>query len=194
MGNDVPKSPYAAIAGWASEHPGLDVVLAALTVSAHVVLISRIKTADIMYSIPVDQRVTTYATGGQVIATLGGLAAIAVTIYQTASGNRALATRRHFSGELRRNWSSLLFAAAIPPLICVICMIFDRVNDLYSVRFVFEGILIFSFLRFFRLIWLFSRLLTVADMDSTDVVRAPAPALDPRWQGFRDRRSTGTRG
>jgi hypothetical protein len=168
------------ITGWISERPSADLVVAAVLVLAHI-LVTRRDHADVLRWIDSDQRQALYSAGTGVVAILGGLAAIALAQYQTASGERSTLLRRRYGAEVRRNWRALLLVTGLSATLGLVALATDRPGDPLFSRFIFEFAVAAWTLRFARLIWLFDNMLVVADFDASDEPRAPAPAVHPRW-------------
>lgn len=172
----------ADVLRWASEHTTVDFLVAAVIVGAHAVIAVEKQHGDWLGWLQSGQRLSIYSTGATVIAVLGGLSAIALALYQSAGGTRAVAVRKHYGDEVRRNWRGLLIVAGLSSLLCLVAQAIDVAKDPHYGRFVFEFALVLASIRFIRLIWLFNNILQVADKDLTDRARPAPPELDPRWR------------
>lgn len=173
------------VLGWSSERTINDVFLAVIIVGGHLAVVIQTGHGDWLGWVKSEQRLTVYSTGAGVIAILGGLSAVALALYQSAEGTRALAVRRHYGTEIRRNWRALLIVAGATALLCLIAQGLDRVDDPMYARFLFEFALALAIARFIRLVWLFDSLLHVADADLTDPPRPPAPEAASPWKARR---------
>lgn len=167
--------------GWWSDHPSVDFVAAGVVVALHAAVTKR-GHGDLLAWIESPQRQTLYAAGAGVVAVIGGLAAISLALYQSAEGDRSRALRAQYGDVMRRNWRGLLVVTGIASALCLIALATDRKHDPLSSRFIFEFALALWAARFVRLVWLFDRLLTVADKDLTDKPRPAAPEVSSRWQ------------
>ncbi|HKR48390.1 MAG TPA: hypothetical protein VJT72_02215 [Pseudonocardiaceae bacterium] len=165
---------------WA-EHLWIDHVAAVAAVVVHVLVIRLTGSGDWMQWIGSSQRTDLYAAAAGVVSAIGGLSAIAISIYTAANGERLRTVRRQHQGQLRRSWRSLLQGTAWCCLVLLAALSLDREHDPLSVRFLFEYALAFAALRYPRLIWLFDRMMQVSDMDLAEPERAPAPVRDPNW-------------
>ncbi|GAA1031464.1 hypothetical protein GCM10009557_26920 [Virgisporangium ochraceum] len=168
--------------GVLSDRPSLDYLLAGVVVAGHVLIIRQSGSGDFLSWIESDRRSDVYSGSGAVIATLGGLSAIGLAIYQSASGDRSKAIRVLYGNELRRNWRGLLVMAGLSSLLCYLCMALDQEKDPISIRFVFEWAMVFAVVRFVRLVWIFDRILQIADRDLTDAPRRTPAAPSARWR------------
>lgn len=168
------------ISGWISEHPAIDLAVAAVLLAAHVI-VTRRGHGDFLAWLDTAQRQAVYGAGAGVVAVLGGLTAIALAQYRAATGDRSTALRRLYGPAVRKNWRGILLVTGLAALLCLVALATDRVNDPVSSRFIFEFAVLAWGLRFLRLIWLFDNMLAVADLDASDEPRAPAPAVHPRW-------------
>lgn len=168
------------ISGWISEHPSIDLAVAAAILTAHVT-VTRRGHGDLLAWLDSAQRQAVYGAGAGVVAVLGGLTAIALAQYRAATGDRSTAIRRLYGPAVRKNWRGILLATGLSSLLCLVALATDRANDPLSSRFVFEFAVLAWSLRFLRLIWLFDNMLAVSDLDASDEPRAPAPAFHPRW-------------
>jgi hypothetical protein len=165
---------------WA-DHLRIDYLVAGAAVCTHVFTVRGTGSGDWLSWIDSSQRTDLYAATAGVVSAIGGLSAIAISIYTAANGERLRAVRLHHQGELRRSWRSLLQATALCCLLLITALSLDRKGDPLSARFVFEFALVFAALRFARLIWLFDRIMQISDADLAEPPRVAAPARDPNW-------------
>jgi hypothetical protein len=128
-----------------------------------------------------DQRLAIYGTGATIISIIGGLGAIAVTIYITADGARARALRVGQNRYLRRNWRALFIGLGVSALACLAAQVIDVNYDAMSSRIVFIAAIVFATWRFIRLVWLFDAMINIMDHDLTEIPRLPAPELGRTW-------------
>ncbi|MGH8963767.1 MAG: hypothetical protein ACRDXB_00295 [Actinomycetes bacterium] len=172
------------IRGWISEHPSTEFVASGVVVAGHIALSVRFKDADWLSWVSSEQRVSIYGTGAAVIALLGGLCSIAVSVILSGEGERAKAVRRHYGSVLRRNWRGLILATFAASLLCLVAQTLDGKDATGPTwgRWMFEYALVLAVLSLTRLVWLFDRLMAVFDQDLVDVPRGPAPGLRPRWR------------
>ncbi|GAA2755891.1 hypothetical protein GCM10009872_12510 [Actinopolymorpha rutila] len=168
--------------GWVSERPSIDLVAALVLVLAHVSIVRLWGHWNLLSWIPLDQRLGVYGTGATVVSIVGGLCAVAITVYLGAGGDRALAVRRHYSVEVRRNWRSLLSATGVSAMLCLVAQIVDRSSGPPIAPWLFEFAVLLAVARLLRIIWLFDNLIAVADIDLIDEPRPAAPEVDPRWR------------
>lgn len=167
--------------GFWSEHPGIDYFLAALPVCAHLYLVLVQNKGDVLLWVESTQRLALYAAGAGVVATIGGLAAIAVALYQSLNDPRSNALQALYGDVLRRNWLSILFVTGLASVACLTALALDRGGDPLRARFVFEAAMALWGARFVRLLWLFNKLLHVRDKGQSEKPRPTAPPVDPRW-------------
>lgn len=159
----------------------IDYLLAALAISAHILTVRSTRSGDWLSWIDSSQRTDLYAAAAGVVSAIGGLSAIAISIYTAANGERLRAVRAQHHQELRRSWRSLLQSTALCCLLILASLSLDRDKDPLSARFVFEYAIAFAGLRFARLIWLFDRLMSVSDADLVGPEAVATPVRDPNW-------------
>ncbi|MFC7018067.1 hypothetical protein ACFQMH_41595 [Streptomyces viridiviolaceus] len=165
---------------WA-EHLWIDYLVAALIVGSHVLVIRTTGSADWLSWIDSSQRTDLYAAAAGVVSAIGGLSAIAISIYTAANGERLRAVRRNHQIGLRRSWRSLLCGTALVCTLVLSALSLDRDKDPVSARFIFEFAMAFAALRFSRLIWLFDRMMQISDADSAEPAPVATPVRDPDW-------------
>ncbi|MFK0115141.1 hypothetical protein [Streptomyces sp. NPDC090994] len=165
---------------WA-EHLWIDYLAAALVLCAHILTIRTTGSGDWLSWIDSSQRTDLYAAAAGVVSAIGGLSAIAISIYTAANGERLRAVRRHHQVGLRRSWRSLLCGTALVCALLLSALALDRDKDPASARFIFEFAMAFAALRFFRLIWLFDRMMRVSDADSAEPEPVVTPVRDLDW-------------
>ncbi|MBU6530975.1 hypothetical protein AB0896_16350 [Streptomyces parvulus] len=165
---------------WA-EHLWIDYLVAALILGVHVLVIRATESGDWLSWIDSSQRTGLYAAAAGVVSAIGGLSAIAISIYTAANGERLRAVRRHHQDDLRRSWRSLLCSTALVCTLLLSALSLDRDKDPVSARFIFEFAMSFAALRFSRLIWLFDSMMRVSDADSAEPDPVATPVRDPDW-------------
>ncbi|WP_328936265.1 hypothetical protein OG288_44175 [Streptomyces tauricus] len=165
---------------WA-ERLWIDHFLAGAGIAAHVLVIRLTRSGDWLQWIDSSQRTDLYAATAGVVSAIGGLSAIAISIYTAANGERLRAVRRQHQGQLRRSWRSLLQGTALCCVLLLAALSLDRSHDPLSARFLCEYAIAFALLRYPRLIWLFDRMMQLSDMDLATPEPAAAPARDPNW-------------
>jgi hypothetical protein len=171
----------SSLLDWWSEATWIDYVLTAAIVGIHILVITKTGHGDWLKWISSGQRVTIYGTGATIVSIIGGLSAVAVSVYLAAAGERARAVRRYYSVPLRRNWLALLSATVISAGLCLVAQALDVGKDPHSARFIFEFAMALATFRFIRLIWIFNAMVTIADKDLAAVPREPAPDLSGAW-------------
>ncbi|MFJ4755003.1 hypothetical protein [Streptomyces sp. NPDC088763] len=159
----------------------IDYLLAAVTLGAHIMTIRVTRSSDWLSWIESSQRTDLYATAAGVVSAIGGLSAVAISLYTAANGERLRAVRAQQHKELRRSWRSLLQSTALCCLLLLTALSLDRDRDPHSARFLFEYAMVFAALRFARLIWLFDRMMQVTDADLTEPEGVGVPVRDPDW-------------
>jgi len=159
----------------------LDHLTVTAVVGAHVALTFATGSGDWLAWISASQRASLYSASTGVISAIGGLSAIAISIYTATNGERLRAVRREHHGELRRNWKSLLLATGFCCLLTLFALSLDKEGDPNYSRFLFEYALGFSAMRFTRLIWLFDRMMRISDADLSEPARVAPPTRDPDW-------------
>ncbi|MFF0837651.1 MULTISPECIES: hypothetical protein [unclassified Streptomyces] len=165
---------------WA-ENLWIDYLVAASVVCVHVLVIRSSGSGDWLSWIDSSQRTDLYAAAAGTVSAIGGLSAIAISIYTAANGERLRAVRQHHQIGLRRSWRSLLQGTALVCILLLTALALDRDKDPISARFIFEFAMVFAALRFGRLIWLFDRMMSVSDADSTEATPVATPARDSDW-------------
>ena len=163
--------------GAASEHPAVDVLLAAAVTAMHILVVARTGRADVLSWVESPQRQTLYGAAAGVIAIIGSLGAIALAQYHPGDGDRSKAVRRLYGRALRRNWRAILTITGLSSGLCLVALAIDRESDPLSCRFIFEFALALWALRFCRLVWLLDAIFAMPDLDSTDEDRPVAPPL-----------------
>ncbi|NAS22385.1 hypothetical protein GT755_11900 [Herbidospora sp. NEAU-GS84] len=171
-----------SLVGWWSDNPWIDYILAATILAFHLLVVNRYKRGDFLSWITLDQRLGVYETGATVISVLGGLSAIAATVYMAATGQRARKARLHFAEELRRNWTYLLVNVGASALICLCAQALDNNHDPHSMRFSFEYAILLAIFSFSRLVWLFDSVMAISNMDAAEISVTEAPPLNPVWK------------
>lgn len=170
-----------SLVGWWSEAVWIDYILAVAVVGVHILIVKETGHGDWLRWSSSSQRLSVYGTGATVIAIIGGLSAIAVSVYLAAFGERARTVRRYFSHDLRRNWLALLLGTASSAALCLVAQTLDGPRDPHSARFVFELAMGLATFRFARLAWLFNSMIKIADRDLTDITRGKPPELSKVW-------------
>ena len=167
---------------WFSEHPAIDFVGAVVIVGAHLAIVMWGQVGDFLIWLESDRRADLYSGSAAVVATLGGLAAIGLAIYQSGNGDRTKAIRILYGRELRKNWRSLLVMAGVSAGLAFLAMSLDHDGDPLKARFIYEGAIALAIVRFTRLVWIFDRILAIADQDLADSgPRAEAAPVSARW-------------
>lgn len=162
-----------------SQHLWADYLVAATGVGVHILIIRLTGHGDWLAWIDSSQRTDLYAAAAGVVSAIGGLSAIAISVYTAANGERLRAIRRQYQGQLRRSWRSLLQATALCCALLLAALALDRDHDPLSARFLCEYALAFAGLRYPRLIWLFDWMMRITDADLIEP--EPAPVRDPHW-------------
>ena len=165
---------------WAG-HLRVDYLIAGAALGSHILVIRSMDAGDWLSWIDSSQRTDLYAAAAGSVSAIGGLSAIAISLYTAANGERLRAVRLHHHVELRRSWRSLLQATALCCLLLLVSLSLDREADPLSARFIFEYAMAFAALRFARLIWLFDRVMGLADADLTEPEPPAMPVRDPGW-------------
>lgn len=164
-----------------SEKLWLDYVAAVLVVSIHAIFIHVSGSGDWLLWIKSDQRIGVYGTAATIISAIGGLSAIAITVYIAVDGKRARAAKALYEAELRRNWRGLLGATGFTAVLCLLAQAIDTDGDPRKARFVFEFAISLAIIRFFRLLWLFDWMMRVSVPDSNETQQPPTPEYDSSW-------------
>lgn len=171
---------------WA-ENLWIDYVVAGLGVGAHVLTVRATGSGDWLSWIGSSQRTDLYGAAAGVVSAIGGLSAIAISIYTASNGDRLRAVRLHHRNELRKSWRSLLQGTALCCLLFLSALSLDRGKDPLSARFIFEFAMAFAGLRFTRLIWLFDKMMHLSDVDLSEAETHTTPVRDPNWLRRRQR-------
>lgn len=175
------RSRPSHVIEWWSEAIWFDYVVTTALVAGHLALVRVYSPGDLASWPDLSQRLSVYSTGATVVSIIGGLSALAISVYLAAAGNRARAVRRNYQEPLRRNWRSLLVGMGVAAGLCLVAQVMDRPGAADPAWFVFELGVALATLRFVRLVWLFNAIMRIADRDVTDVPRGPAPELDTAW-------------
>ncbi|MFJ3586804.1 hypothetical protein ACIPPS_31880 [Streptomyces sp. NPDC090127] len=165
---------------WAG-HLQLDYLVAGAALGSHILIVRSLGSGDWLSWIESSQRTDLYAAAAGTVSAIGGLSAIAISLYTAANGERLRAVRLQHHAELRRSWRSLLQATALCCLLLLTALSLDRETDPLSARFIFEYAMIFAALRFARLIWLFDKVMSLSDAELTESERPAMPVRDPGW-------------
>lgn len=177
---------------WA-DRTWVDYLIAVAVIGAHLAVIRATKSGDWLTWIESGQRTDMYSAAIGAVSAIGGLSAIAIAIYTSANGERLQAVRRRRRGELRRTWRSLLQGTALACGLILAAFSLDREADPFSVRFLFEYAMVFAAMRFARFIWLFDRVMAVADADlAEEGSSVEVPVRDPNWLARRRRQYDST--
>ncbi|WP_095046232.1 hypothetical protein [Streptomyces sp. WM6386] len=164
-----------------SEWLWVDYLAAAVIVAGHILLIRLTGSGDWLSWIDSSQRTDAYGTSAGVVSAIGGLSAIAISIYTASNGIRVREVRREHHAKLRKSWRALLAVTALCCALFIVAQTLDRKNDPLSARFIFEYAFCLAVIRFGRLIWLFEMMMRISDRDLTDPQIEPAPVRDPDW-------------
>ncbi|MFJ4090170.1 hypothetical protein ACIPYS_01195 [Kitasatospora sp. NPDC089913] len=164
-----------------SEAPWWDYAFSTALVAIHLTTVQALHWGDWLSWLESSQRITVYGTAASIVSAIGGLSAIAISIYSTAGGARARSIRQHYPIELRRNFKGLLVGIAIACGLFLLAQALDIKSDPRFARFIFEFGTLLAIFRFIRLIWLFGAMMEVSDNDLADNSLTPAPAIDPSW-------------
>jgi len=183
------ESACRRVTDWIVDRPSVDLLAAAVIVAGYALVALHFGHGAVLSWLTTDARATLYSTGATVVSVLGGLAAIATAVYQSAEGRRASAARTLYRDQLRRNWRAVLTATGVSALLCIVSLVMNREPTEVAATLVFGfGVALWT-LRFARLIYLFDRLLSLADHDLSDVPVAEAPPFNPDWAAGRRRAS-----
>lgn len=164
-----------------SEKTWIDYAATAIVVAPYFLITKLVGHGDWLRRVGVGQRLSVYGTGATIVSIIGGLSAIAITIYITADGERARAVRANRNQELRRNWRSLFVGLGLSALACLAAQAVDIRHDALSSRVIFVAAIVFAIWRFVRLVWLFDAMIGIADQDLSDIGPLPAPELGRSW-------------
>ncbi|MEU4192913.1 hypothetical protein AB0E69_13510 [Kribbella sp. NPDC026611] len=173
----------ASVTGWISERPVVDLGFAAVVTAAHVRfgwasyrwVTLRLYEPDLASAV--------YGGVAGLVAIIGGLGAVAISVYMGASGQRAVAAKRANSVQLRRNWRAVFVGTVVAALLSIAGLLVHAVASRRLGLVILEFAVLLAIARFVRLAWLFDRLMALTDRDQTDQVHASAPDLNPRWAG-----------
>jgi hypothetical protein len=168
--------------GYWSDSPWLDYLSSLSVVGTHLLVIIYFNHGDILSWSSLDQRIAIYGSGAAIVSIIGGLSAIAITVYVAADGVRARAVRAYYHMELRANWRALFVGVGLSAGACLVAQVLDSDKDPLSSRVLFEMAMTFAVCRFLRLVWLFDALVGVSDQDLTDQSRVKAPELGRVWR------------
>lgn len=172
--------PSDLIDRW-SETLGVDYLVPLVVVGTHLTVVRMLSPGHLFSWPDLSQRLSVYSTGATIVSIIGGLSAIAISLYLAAAGDRARAVRRNYQDSLRRNWRSLLIGMGIAATLCLVAQAIDRAQTPDPAWFVFEAGMGLATLRFIRLVWLFNAVMRIIDRDVTDLPRAPTPEVDKSW-------------
>lgn len=190
------------IQGYWSERPWVDYIVVVLLVGAHLGWVLSTGHADVLLWVDGDQRQELYAAGAGVVAVIGGLGSIALSVYQALEGVRADAVKRLYATELRRNWLAVTTTTGAAALGCIVALAIDRdavapdepVDPLFA-RFVFEAAIALAAARFIRLLWLFTGMLLIEEADGADSPKPEPSGVADVWLERADEaRAQGERG
>lgn len=171
----------ASVTGWISERPVFDLGLAAVLTAAHIRFAwESYRWVTLRLDQP-DLASAVYGGVAGVVAIIGGLGAVAISVYMSASGQRAVAAKRANSVQLRRNWRAIFVGTVVAALLSIAGLLVHTVASRRLGLVILEFAVLLAMARFVRLAWLFDRLMALTDRDQTDEPRAPAPDLNPRW-------------
>jgi hypothetical protein len=169
------------ITDWISEHPSVELVTAAILTGVHAMFAWH-SFEWIARRMGEPGRLSAYEAGAAVLAIVGGMSAVAISVYLGATGARAAAAKQHHIQALRRTWRSAFVGIVLAAGLCVVAIIVDTTASNAAALVIYEFSILLALGRFVRLAWLFDRLLLITDRDATDLPRAPAPQLSQRWR------------
>jgi hypothetical protein len=161
---------------WVSEMPGVDLVLSLVVAG-----LASWRTG-VPSELTLGERLTIYGTAGTVIAVIGGLGSIAVSVYLGGKGGRVTLLRAENGSALRANWRMTLIATALTAMACWAAQVVDASGYTKMAWFMMLASFVWALTAFFRLVWLFNRLMQIAEADERDEAR-PAGELSARWRG-----------
>jgi len=162
-----------------SDHPSADYGIVAAFVGLHVGVIVRFRRGDLLVWISPDRRIALYTTLAAVVAIVFGFCTAAVSYYLGSRGERMMRLRRRAGAAFRRNWRSVLSTQLTAAGTSLALLIVDDSRSVASwgVRWLTEVTLLITAARSGRLIWLFSQMLDIADVEDTAPTLAPAPGI-----------------
>lgn len=183
------------IGDWISEHPAVDVVASVALVTVHYAVVHFWHRGALADGLKSDTLSGLYVTAAQVIAIVGGLCAVGISVLLANQGARSVAVRKTHGLALRRNWRSLLVITVGGASLCLLAQALqgaksERVTP--WAQWVFELALLMTIAAFGRLIWLVGALMAVGDADLADEGRPAPPSIGPRWRSAEDLKDRGT--
>jgi hypothetical protein len=172
-----------SVTGWVSERPVVDLGVAAVLTAAHVWFAWGSYRWVALRLYEPDLASAVYGGVAGLVSIIGGLSAVAISVYMSASGQRAVAAKRAKTVQLRRNWRAVFAGTVVAALLPIAGLLVHTVASRRVGLVILEFAVLLAIGRFVRLAWLFDRLMAITDRDQTDQPRAPAPDLNPRWAG-----------
>lgn len=165
------------VAPWA-EHPSLDLVVAAVIAVGATAISIVWNLKNPLGSASQSQRLAVYAAGAGAMSLIGGFAGTAIAQYGSSAGPIVTALRATHGAAIRRNWLSITTWLLIGTVVCLLAMTFDAGRRGTVSVVAFEVALSIAVMKFARLVFLFSLILTSADAETT-------PPKAPRAIGTR---------
>lgn len=162
---------------WWGDHPWPDLLLAVLVgIGSFASVVDQPVVHD------GGQRLGFYNSAGSIVAVVGGLAGISVSVYMGMSGSRSAALRAGAGPAIIRNWVWTLLATAFSALTCWSAQLADvSVGPRYAWAMVFAGVT-WCVATSLRQAWLLRSMLRVFTADQTHgPMSSPAPTLAARF-------------
>ncbi|WP_157036353.1 hypothetical protein [Streptomonospora alba] len=164
-----------------SEKTWFDYLLAGFLVIIYGLISQHCSSVDFLSFKDLNQRLAIYSTTASVISIFGGLGAISITVYISASGERWEMIKRNYHVELHRNWVALTAGLGLAALFCVTAQLVDYNKEAGLSQYVFWFGASLAVLRFARLIWIFDHTLEIWSKDTSESGRISAPRFHPKW-------------
>lgn len=149
-----------------SGHPGVDVALTLTVVGIHLLVVHTLDHGALLGTADQSQRLAVYAAGAGMMSLVAGFAGTAIAQYGSSSGPVVSALRSTHGGRIRRNWMSITAWLLIGTLLCVSAMTVDSKGHPSASPWLFEAAMVIAMLKFARLIFLFSLIMSAVDSEA----------------------------
>jgi hypothetical protein len=158
-----------------SNHPSVDLPVAAVVVAIHAILVYRYNVSNVLGLAESSQRLAIYAAGAGTTSLTAGFAGTAIAVYGSSSGKVVADLRARYGQVVRRNWRSILGWLLASAILCILAMTVDTKSSARSSEWIFEFAIVISATKFARLIFLFGLVMESADHDSRPT------GITPTW-------------
>jgi hypothetical protein len=149
-----------------SDHPSVDLLLATAVVGTHVWIVYHEHVGNVLHSDNQGQRLAVYGAGATMVTIIAGFIGTAIAQYGSSSGPIVNALRSTYGKAIRRNWLNITKWLLACTILCLVAMVIDGEKSPRGSEWVFESALAISIVKFVRLMFLFSTIMSAGDNEA----------------------------